>query len=85
MPQSSLPSPYVIVADDAFPMTQNIMKPYPGKDLTVKQRIFNYRLSRARRTVENAFGIMASRFCIFRRPIIGKTRNIDYIVMGEET
>jgi hypothetical protein len=82
LPKSTMPSPFMFVADDAFPMTTNIMKPFPGRNLTSKQRIFNYRLSRARRVVENSFGILACRFRIFRRPISGKVENVDYIVMG---
>ena len=46
------------------------MKPYPRAVLSLKERVFNYRLSRARQIIENTFGIAAARFRIFRRPII---------------
>lgn len=61
--------PYVFVGDDAFPLKPCLLKPYPGQKQSVEERIFNYRLSRARRIVENAFGIATSRFRVFRRPI----------------
>lgn len=44
------------------------------------KRIFNYRLSRARRVVENAFGIMAQRWRILRRPFKAKDDNIRRII-----
>lgn len=31
--------PYVIVADDAFPLKTNIMKPYPGRALNNEKKI----------------------------------------------
>lgn len=43
--------PYVFVGDEAFGISVNLMHPYPGNHLTKNQRIFNYRLSIARRFV----------------------------------
>lgn len=69
LPGTHIPVPYVFVADEGFPLTNNIMRPYPGKHLTVQQRVFNYRLSRARRYVECTFGILANKWRIFHRPL----------------
>lgn len=62
-------APFVFVGDEAFSLSNNVMRPYSGKHLSVEQRIFNYRLSRARRYVECAFGIMANKWRILHRAI----------------
>lgn len=66
----TLSLPYVLVADDAFPLTEHIMKPYKT-DLNKgsPKRVYNYRLSRARRIIENTFGLLSSVFRVFRKPI----------------
>ena len=59
---------FVVVGDNAFPLRNNLMKPYPLRNLSSEQHVFNYRPSRARRVVENVFGIFANRFRVFRSP-----------------
>jgi hypothetical protein len=69
LPNNEKKLPLVFVGDDAFALTENFMKPYGQTGLTAEQRIFNYRLSRASRVVENSFGILVSRFGVLQRPI----------------
>lgn len=79
LPGRAISTPYVIVADDAFALKKYIMKPFPFKSQPVQNRVFNYRLSRARNVVENFFGQIATRFRILRKPILlspEKTRKI---------
>lgn len=61
--------PYVILADEAFPLTTYMMRPFPGKRTSLAQKCFNYRLSRGRRIVENAFGVLAARWRVFHTKI----------------
>uniref|UniRef100_A0A8C5E829 DDE Tnp4 domain-containing protein n=1 Tax=Gouania willdenowi TaxID=441366 RepID=A0A8C5E829_GOUWI len=74
--------PFAMVADAAFPLKPYLMKPYPRHNLTKKKRIFNYRLSRARMIVENAFGILASQWRILQRRINLHPENVDTLVMA---
>ncbi|XP_029347694.1 protein ALP1-like [Acyrthosiphon pisum] len=60
---------YVFVGDEAFGLSEHVLRPYGGRNLTNKKRIFNYRLSRARRYVECAFGILSNKWRIFHRPL----------------
>ncbi|XP_050351879.1 uncharacterized protein LOC126774408 [Nymphalis io] len=61
--------PYVLIGDEAFSLSENLLRPYPGKRLTEKMRIFNYRLTRARRYVECSFGILTNKWRIFHTPM----------------
>ena len=65
-----LPSGAVFVGDDAFPLRADLLKPFSRcGQLNQTQKVFNYRLSRARRCVENAFGLLVARFRIFEKPL----------------
>ncbi|KAE8740783.1 hypothetical protein FOCC_FOCC013682 [Frankliniella occidentalis] len=75
---------------------RHMMRPYPRRSLqTDEHRIFNYRLSRARRTIENAFGILCSRWQILHQPLRMSPTNAQnlfaalcvlhhFIMVGEE-
>ena len=52
-----------LIGDSAYPLTSWLMKPFPSNSLlTNEQKTFNYRLSRARIVVENAFGHLKARW-----------------------
>lgn len=78
--EDSMPLPYVFLGDEAFGMSVNMMRPYPGNHLTRKQKIFNYRLCRARRCVECAFGILTNKWRIFSKPINLKLSNCVAVI-----
>ena len=62
LPGTEVKSPYVIVGDWAFPLTEHLQRPYCRRNMEEREMVFNYRLSRARRVSENAFGVMSNRF-----------------------
>ena len=61
-PHDTVDMPFFLVGDDAFSLSEHMQKPYGHGALTREERNLNYRLSRARRVSENAFGILANRF-----------------------
>jgi len=74
--------PYVLVADDAFPLTSYLINPYAGEvPKGSQERVFNHRLSLVRRIVENAFRLLASVFRIFRKPHIVKPSTAEGITL----
>ena len=69
--------PYFLVGDEIFPLKKWLLRPYPSPLDDESKKIYNYRISRARRTIENTFGIMVARWRIFRRPIRADEKTVE--------
>lgn len=83
LPGTDIELPYVIIGDEAFPLKNYLLRPYPGPqsydDETKKN--FNERLSRARKVVEDTFGQLTAKFRIYCRRLKALPNNADKIVM----
>ena len=82
LPESPIKVPFVFLGDEAFPLTEYLMRPYPLSQLQEgdENDVFNYRLSRARMVVECSFGIMVAKFRLLGKAIETKVENAVYIV-----
>lgn len=76
-----IPIPFSVVADEAFGLANNVLRPYAKKKLTVLKRVFNYRHTRARRFVECAFGILVNKWRILHRALDVNEEFCDRIIM----
>ncbi|XP_067009911.2 uncharacterized protein [Anabrus simplex] len=74
--------PFVFVGDEAFPLKRYLMRPFPRDQVhnNEPKGVFNYRLSRARRIVENTFGILVSQWGVYEKPFRCKLELVDKIV-----
>eukprot|EP00903_Cladosiphon_okamuranus_P019433 g17868.t1 len=64
-----LPREYCIVADAAYPLSDKILTPYPGKGLELGFDSFNFHLNQLRVRIEQSYGILGSVWGILWRPI----------------
>ncbi|XP_045482780.1 putative nuclease HARBI1 [Harmonia axyridis] len=69
LPGTTDPVNHFIIGDGSFGISKHVMKPYVRSNMTHKEKIFNYRLSRARRYIESTFGIMSNKFRVFHTPM----------------
>nr|CAH7735736.1 unnamed protein product [Callosobruchus chinensis] len=82
LPGSTILAPYVFLGDEAFPLTEYLMRPFPRGQLQEGEEndMFNYRLCRARMVVECSFGAIASKFRILQKAIETNVENAVHIV-----
>lgn len=60
LPGTDISAPHLIIGDKAFHLKTYPMRPYPKPQLcNLRKNKFNYRVSRARKVFDNAFGILA--------------------------
>lgn len=83
LPETDIVAPYIILGDSAFPLKTYLLRPFSQVQTLndVEKSVFNYRHCRARRVVENAFGILAQRFRIYFRKINSKPGYIEKIIL----
>lgn len=81
LPGSNIEMPYFFAGDGIFQLQENLLKPFARK-LTMREAVYNYRLSRARRVVENAFGILVMRWQVFRSPMCCTLETAENIVLA---
>lgn len=73
--------PVCILGDSAFRFSTTLMKPYAfSTALTERQKLFNYKLSKCRRVVENAFGHLKARFRRIGKGLDNRIGNAPMII-----
>lgn len=84
LPGTDVIAPYTMVGDQAFPLSPYMMRPYSDvqSQADPSKKNFNSRLSRARRIVENAFGILAQRWAIYSRAIPLPPKSVREVVLA---
>jgi hypothetical protein len=69
IPGTNIKIPFVLVGDRGYPLLNYLMRPFGQRNADDMKRVYNYRLSRARRSAECTFGIMASQWRILQKAI----------------
>ncbi len=82
LPGTDMTMPFFVVADEAFPLKSYLMKPLPGEGFPENRESSTTGLSRARRIVENTFGIFANRFSFFLTTINLDPDAVEVIVLA---
>jgi len=78
---SNVVVPVYIIGDSAFKFAPNLMKPYPySTEQSLVEKNFNYKLSKCRRVVENAFGQLKARFRRIGKGIDNNIGNANIIL-----
>lgn len=68
LPRSNVTLPYFFIGDAIFPLKPYLLKPFSKNEiLGEREKVFNYRVSRARNCIEDAFGILSEKWQILQK------------------
>ncbi len=66
----SLPDGFYVVADNAYTLSCNLLIPYSGKEKQSSAKdVFNFYLLQLRIHVEQAFGLLVTKWQVFKKPL----------------
>jgi hypothetical protein len=80
LPSTIISVPYVFIGDEAYPLLDNVLKPYSGENFDLDSVCFKKQLSRARKTIGCVFSILYSKWRIFSEAIEITERTADKTV-----
>ena len=82
IPGTTTKFPYVLLGDQGYPLKDYLICPYSTDNAAVCREIdiYNYRYSRARRTVECAFGILVSKWRCLKTELQVSPEHVDKLV-----
>jgi hypothetical protein len=81
----NLPPQYFIVGDNAFNLTDKMIVPFSGPQRRQQHKSdYNFYLSQLRIRIEMAFGLMTTKWRIFRRPLDFSLEKIKKIICNNE-
>lgn len=80
LPGTQVKAPMVFLGDEAYPLSLQLLIPYPADNLALDKITYNFRHSRARKSIECTFGILYSKWRILSKSIETKHETADHII-----
>lgn len=80
LPGTDKQLPLVLIGDEAYPLKEYLMRPYPQRNLDHNKEVFNKRLSRAKKCVKCAFGILCAKWRILHKSIETNVKHARLII-----
>ena len=82
LPGSNVDMPYFFVADNIFALQKHLMKPFKWTNiLNYTQKVYNYRITRARINIECAFGILVSKWAVLQKDHSFNLKTFEKIII----